>query len=92
MLIFNYDMNTPGKNYQGLYDFLNKLDSIRAMDSVWLIKTSNSAETFYDQVNKYFDKNDYLLVSKFNESDHYGWLPQKVCDWIEAKKRQYIYS
>jgi hypothetical protein len=60
----SYDLRKPGRNYQPLWDRLREWKAVRALESFWLIEaTANSAATIRDDLKKYIDANDGLLVA-----------------------------
>ncbi|MDN3412952.1 MULTISPECIES: hypothetical protein [unclassified Pseudoalteromonas] len=77
-----YDLNKSGQNYSALYDEI-KLSSgwCHALDSVWLISTTENAKQLSDRLRKKIDDNDDLLVIKVTR-DYAGWLDKATWDWI----------
>jgi hypothetical protein len=60
----SYDLRKPGQNYQPLWDRLRQWKAIRALESFWLIEANaNSAAAIRDDLRKYIDDNDRLLVA-----------------------------
>ena len=62
-MIVGYDLNKPGKDYDGL---IEKLKSFGAwwhhLDSTWLVKTEMSPVELRDALKPYLDSTDELLV------------------------------
>jgi hypothetical protein len=58
----SYDLRKPGRNYQTLYDRLADWKAMRVLESVWVMSTASSAVTLRDDLKKYIDANDGLLV------------------------------
>jgi len=82
VLLITYDLRVPGKNYTGLYDEIKKAGMWwHHLDSTWLIKTNLTPSQWYNQLNKYIDKNDGLLIIQVT-SNYQGWLPEKAWNWI----------
>ena len=59
----NYDLRQPGRNYQPLWDRLKAWGAVRALESCWIVPVAASAETLRDDLARYIDSNDGLLVS-----------------------------
>ncbi len=62
-LLVSYDLKTPGKDYQKLWDHLKSYSYYcKPLESFWLIKTSLSAEAGRDNIKLFMDLNDRLIV------------------------------
>jgi hypothetical protein len=62
-LLVSYDLRTPGKDYQRLWDHLKSYsDYFKPLESLWLIKTSSSAKEGRDEIKQFMDSNDRLIV------------------------------
>ena len=59
----SYDLRKPGRNYEPLYKRLADWRAVRVLQSVWIIETNSSAATIRDDLAKYLDANDGLLVT-----------------------------
>ncbi|EHH0751324.1 hypothetical protein ACJO1Q_03580 [Vibrio parahaemolyticus] len=79
----SYDLNKSGQNYNGLYDEIKSSPGwCHALDSTWLISTSESASQLSERLRKKIDGNDDLLVIKVSR-DYAGWLSKQTWDWID---------
>lgn len=58
----SYDLLSPGKDYQKLYDRLSALGGRRVLYSQWMTKGAFTAEQLRDDLRRYVDANDRLLV------------------------------
>jgi CRISPR/Cas system-associated endoribonuclease Cas2 len=59
----SYDLRVPGRNYDTLYMRLAAWQAVRALKSVWIIEAdSTTAAAIRDDLAKYIDSNDGLLV------------------------------
>ncbi len=84
----SYDLRKPGRNYDDLYEHLESYsDYISPLESVWLLKTSLSAEQVRDAVLEHIDSNDGLLVIDITETvaawsglstAHSEWLKENL--------------
>jgi len=78
----SYDLNKSGQNYNALYDELKKSPGwCHALDSTWLVSTTETAQQLSDRLRRHLDNNDTLLVMAVAK-DNAGWLPQSTWDWI----------
>lgn len=61
--VINYDLNAPGKNYQALYDELDRLGASRILLSQHAVnRTNTDAARLRDYLWAFMDTNDRLLV------------------------------
>lgn len=66
----SYDLITPGKNYQALYDALAAISAQRTMLSEWVTKRHNTtAAGLRDYLWRYMDGNDRRLMRPSARSD-----------------------
>lgn len=87
LYLITYDLNTPGQDYQNLYDEIKNFGTWwHYLDSTWLIDTSLSSSQMQKKLKQHMviDKNDYLFIVKITK-DYQGWLPQKAWDWIKKR-------
>jgi hypothetical protein len=62
-ILISYDLNTPGQDYPNLIERLKSYGTWwHHLDSLWIIKTSESASMVHDVIRTYLDTNDELLV------------------------------
>ena len=83
--IVSYDLNSPGQDYEALYDELKRPPAgwIPIMDSTWLIDSAESAQSLSDRIRQHLDENDWLFVAEIT-TNHQGWLPQVKWDWVDT--------
>ena len=77
-----YDFRGSPDNYSDLFDELQ--ESRRWwhwIDSVWLLRTEESAEEIYERLEPYLDNDISLFITDIG-NDHQGWLPGKAWKWI----------
>lgn len=66
-LIIEYDLCSPGQNYDELYKAIKSYSKWgHITKSTWLIKTSDSCEKVRDNLLKHLDKNDRLFVGELS--------------------------
>ena len=58
----SYDLLAPGKDYQALYVRLRALGAARVLYSQWMLKGAYTAAELRDDLRRYIDANDRLLV------------------------------
>ena len=70
-----YDLMTPGKDYQQLYDALDRLGARRMMLSERIVRLQNTtAIAIRDYLLQYIDANDRLMVTCLDRAEDWaGW-------------------
>lgn len=84
ILMINYDLNAPGKNYKALYDEIQKRDNCHPLDSCWLVYTDESIYMLEKKCRQHLDNNDGIIVSEFS-STHQGWVNPQVWEWVNSR-------
>lgn len=72
-LLVSYDLIQPVRNYVELYEILQKINYAKPLESVWLIKTNESAKSMRDLLGNIVDANDKLYVVDITGKDS-AWL------------------
>lgn len=62
------------------------LDWAHYVPNCWIVKTTSSAEKWYERLKPCMGPNDLLLISRIDLNESQGWLSKWVWDWI-AKNR-----
>jgi CRISPR/Cas system-associated endoribonuclease Cas2 len=83
-LLVGYDLNRPGQNYADLTKFLKSHTTwCHPVDSTWLVVTSKTTSELRDEIKRFIDSTDDVLVidvtgdswSTFGmSSDVNGWF------------------
>ena len=60
--LVSYDLDKPGQNYEKLSARLKEWRAIRILYSEWVLRASISAADLRDDLQRYVDANDMLLV------------------------------
>lgn len=82
--LINYDLRTPGKNYDDLIDAIKAYGKwAKICSSCWAIKTDAEDTQIRDNLNQYIDTNDILFVCTFDSWASYN-LPEDVANWLKA--------
>lgn len=63
-----YDLDKPGHNYDGLIKRLRELGATRIMLSDWLLPNDAKAEAIRNDMQRYMDKNDRIMVAELHNS------------------------
>jgi CRISPR/Cas system-associated endoribonuclease Cas2 len=72
LYFLTYDLR-KSKNYQNLYDELEKFNAVRVLESTWCFNRINtSSKNLRDHFKKYIDKDDGLIVSEVNDWASYN--------------------
>ncbi|MEG1256865.1 hypothetical protein [Clostridium sp.] len=80
--LVSYDLNTPGKNYNELYNKLKSFNSyLHPLESTWFIDTLFSAKEIFERLYPVLDSNDKLFVVKLDTQWH-ALLAQSNYDWL----------
>ena len=80
--LVSYDLKKPDRNYQGLFGVLMKFSGWwHFLESTWLIKTEEDANSIFEKLKPHIDQDDSLLIIMVH-NDYQGQLPKKAWDWI----------
>jgi shikimate 5-dehydrogenase len=60
--LISYDLDKPGQNYEKLIARLKEIGAVKALYSEWIIRNTVSAKDIRDDLNRFIDGNDMLLV------------------------------
>lgn len=67
LFFLTYDLR-KSKNYQVLYDELNKFHAVRILESTWCFNRVNTtAKGLREHFKKYIDSDDALMVSEVTD-------------------------
>ncbi|MDD2285736.1 MAG: hypothetical protein PHQ11_10105 [Paludibacter sp.] len=79
----SYDLTTPGKDYNGLYNAIKSFGSwAHALESSWIVQTNLSASDIYNKLSHSLDKNDRIFIVEIKLNNSYWFLNEKVADWL----------
>lgn len=80
-----YDLNSPGQDYDELFNAIKAYGTWwHNLDSTWIIKTSDRSSTIRDDLKQHIDSNDKLLVLKLSGGwagigfGDYDWLNEHM--------------
>jgi hypothetical protein len=60
----SYDLRKPGRNYEGLYDFLKTLGAKKIVESTYCFNSTDTAINLRDRFKEHIDSNDAAMVSQ----------------------------
>jgi hypothetical protein len=85
-ILISYDLKTPGKDYQKLWDYLKTYPSwAKPLESVWILKTNFSTKEVRDNLLSYIDANDKILIIDVTDrSSSWKNLSANISTWIQA--------
>lgn len=64
-VIIEYDLRSPGRDYDRLYEAIKSYPAwAHITESTWFIKTTNSCSQVADKLKMYMDSNDRLFVAE----------------------------
>lgn len=85
--VISYDLKNPGRDYTALYSAIkSKPHWNHPLESMWIVRTYENANTLYNSLCGAIDKNDLLFVSELNVSNVEGWMPQSFWQWMTNLK------
>jgi hypothetical protein len=84
----SYDLNSPGQKYQRVKDAIESCgDSIKPMESFWLVDSNLTYSQISEKVRQAHDANDRHLVLRMSR-EYQGWLTQDAWDWINRRQHK----
>lgn len=64
-VLISYDLCSPGRNYEDLYDLIESFDDwVKITESTWCIKTDMECVDLRDKLCSVLDKNDRMFVAE----------------------------
>jgi hypothetical protein len=60
--LISYDLDKPGQNYDELIARLKAVGAVKILYSEWVLRTTASAVAVRDDLKRFTDNNDMLLV------------------------------
>ena len=60
--LVTYELKTPGRSYQPVFDYLQTFTHCKEMEAVWLLDTPKAITEIRDHLRTLIDANDVVLV------------------------------
>lgn len=91
--LITYDLNSPGQNYNQLYEDIKSLGAwAHYLDSTWFVNSSKTPSQIVDLLRTNMDSNDSLFVSEIT-LNYQGLLTDKQWQFLKEnilpKSKQY---
>ena len=88
IVLVTYDLKSPSSQYTPLYEYLKGHKGwMHYLTSTRLIDTDKTPDEITDDIGKYLQKGDLVLVIQF-DNPYQGLLPAKAWDWVKRHKEQ----
>ncbi|KAF5079220.1 CRISPR-associated endonuclease Cas2 [Desulfovibrio desulfuricans] len=86
LLLISYDLSKPGRDYSTLHQAIQRVGTWwHCLESVWIVETNRQAIDVRDEIKKYIDANDKLVVLRVGG----GWgtynLDNDCNRWLETR-------
>mgnify|MGYP001241948033 CR=1 FL=1 len=83
--IVTYDLRAPGRSYTALYDRLTTYTHCKALESVWLIDTPQTAAQVRDNLRQVMDANDRLLVAMLSGASAWTTMLPGAAQFLQSR-------
>lgn len=83
-LLISHSFKNPDKDYSGFFSIIESFqEHIQIMNNVWIVKTSQDADSLAALLQSKINKEDtFLIIEVTPEKDLAGWLPSNVVSWF----------
>ena len=82
--LITYDLNSPGQDYNSLYEDIKGLGTWwHCLDSTWIVKSSLSAKEIRDKLSPSIDGNDAFLVAKMSGEAAWKGFSTDCSTWLK---------
>lgn len=81
LFCISYDL-IKGKDYEKLWDELDRLGGHKALESFYLIDLNNTASEVRDHLKGYVDSDDMLMVIEFSKKPAFIKAKPGTNDWL----------
>ena len=72
--LISYDLDKPGQNYERLTARLKQLQAVRVLMSQWALKSAYDAKELRDDLKRYVDSNDRILITEIRDWASYNLM------------------
>lgn len=80
--LVTYDLNRPGKNYEGVLKVIKSFSWARLSESSYAVSGALTAQALYDRLKPHLDASDNLYVIPLGRP-YAGFGPKDVNEWLE---------
>ena len=85
----SYHLSKPGRDYPELFKYLSSFNSwTRVLDSMWIIRTTKSEETVRDELMRFVDAGDRVLVLDVTEDSWAANFTSDSTNWMYSNMRR----
>ncbi|OHX41688.1 CRISPR-associated protein Cas2 [Cytobacillus oceanisediminis] len=82
--LISYDLIGPNRDYDSVTEKIKSYGTwARPLESVWIIKSDDSATTIRDNVFSVMDSNDKLIVTGLTGEAAWQNLSPKLSEWLK---------
>jgi len=83
--IVGYDLNKPSQNYEGLIAAIKEYGTWwHHLDSTWIIETDRTALQLCNDLKRFVDTNDELLVAAIGAPGAWVGFNDKGSSWLQS--------
>jgi hypothetical protein len=82
LFCISYDL-IKGKDYQKLWDELDRLGGHKALESFYLVALTNTASEVRDHLRDFVDSDDMLMVIEFSKKPAFVKAKAGTNAWLE---------
>jgi len=83
--LITYDLKNKSRNYDSLYLAIKSLGPWwHYLESTWIVKTNLNSSQIWNNLGAHITTMDYLLITKIDSADKWGWLPQDAWNWLNS--------
>lgn len=81
--LISYALKKRGRNYDDLFEAITKLGKWwNCLDSVWMVNTSLTCSQIQEQLHRFVDEEDELVVLGLNGNWATCGFPDECRDWL----------
>ncbi|SIS86869.1 CRISPR-associated endonuclease Cas2 [Paracoccus saliphilus] len=85
LYVISYDLRAPNKDYQPLWDEMDRLGGHKPLQSVYFLNVNTAkAATLREHLAKFIDDNDQLIVVPFDDRPAHQKANSGTNDWINS--------
>lgn len=82
LFLVSYDLRKT-KNYQPLWDEMERLEAFKPLESVYLVNLTDNITDVRDHLKGYIDSDDGLLVVEFDKKPAAFKCKQGTAQWLK---------